>query len=160
MVYFWILIRLKLFFDNIDIIIMISYILLKTIELTKIILTLNSTKSKRHSNLLFFPINIIEEEMLENHAQLHAIIRAHGGENNINKSCRLFLPDMQLRKYLPHRRDNNLIQRCIQRETFCIIIFVIKFIFISKVIANSNLVILIIIAFNQNKSYYWNEDKS
>ena len=58
---------------------MISNILLKTIELTKIILTLNSTKSKRHSNLLFFPINIIEEEMLENHAQLHAIIRAHGG---------------------------------------------------------------------------------
>ena len=58
---------------------------------------------------------------------------------------------MQLRKYLPHRRDNNLIQRCIQRETFCIIIFVIKFIFISKVIASCNLVILIIIAFNKIK---------
>ena len=58
---------------------------------------------------------------------------------------------MQLGKYLPHRRDNNLIQRCILRETFCITIFVIQFIFISKVIASSNLVILILIAFNKIK---------
>ena len=61
---------------------------------------------------------------------------AYCWNNSINKSSRLFLFDMQFRKYLPYRRDNNFIQRCIQEETFVFYYSFIKS--VSKVILNSH----------------------